>query len=42
MIGKNTNFVVTFDVIKQKYNVFYKEKFLISEYRFDNVKSYLD
>jgi hypothetical protein len=42
MVGKNIDFVVIFDTQNQKYNVYYKGKFLISREKLVDVKSYLD
>ena len=42
MVGKNPEFVVIFDAQNQKYNVYYKGKFLISREKLSDVKPYLN
>jgi hypothetical protein len=42
MIGNNPDFVVIFNTEKQKYDVYYKGKLLISREKYADIKSYLD
>lgn len=42
MIGVNTDFKAVFNTDAQRYDVFYKGKFLASGYKYSDIKSYLD
>lgn len=43
LTGKNKDFTVTWNCVKQSYTVFYKGKVLIqNKYKFSDIQSYLD